>query len=143
MRCKSLHIGVVLGILLLGVVSGCVEPGPPPPPPPPVVEPPPPPGPPIYFVNVSSLALRSAPTTSAPQIATLYFNDQVELLETVPGWARIRDLRRDIVGWASLKYLQPAPAGTPRPVYRKPAPAGPRKEKEPEPAKPGETPKAM
>ncbi len=131
-------LGLVLCLMVIPLVMACAEPAPAPPPPPPVVEPPPPAGPPIYFVNVSSLALREGPTTSAPQIATLSFNDEVELMETSAGWGRVRDLRRGLVGWASLKYLQPAPANRPRPVYRKPAPP----KKEPEP-KATDTPKAM
>ncbi|MGQ9689567.1 MAG: SH3 domain-containing protein [Desulfobaccales bacterium] len=123
-------IGLVFCLMALSMVMACAEPAPAPPPPPPVVEPPPPAGPPIYFVNVSSLALREGPTTSAPQIATLSFNDEVELLESSAGWGRVRDLRRGLVGWASLKYLQPAPAGSPRPVYRKSTPS-PKKEPEP------------
>ncbi len=130
-------IGLTLCLLTLGLVMACAEPGPAPPPPPPMVEPPPPSGPPLYFVNVSSLALREGPTTSAPQITTLSFNDEVELLDSSGGWGRVHELRRDLVGWASMKYLQPFPADRPRPVYRKKAPA-----KEPEPKATG-TPKAM
>lgn len=128
--------GVLLGLLTLGLIAGCVEP--PPPPPPPAVETPPP-APPLYFVNVSSLALRDGPTTAAPQIATLYFNDEVELLDTSAGWGRVRDVKRNIVGWAYMKYLQPVPASRPRAVPRKAPPAPP---KEPTP-KPSEAPKAM
>jgi uncharacterized protein YgiM (DUF1202 family) len=98
-----------------------------------VVEtPPPPPAYPLYYVNVSSLALREGPTTQARMISVLTFNDDVELLETSGGWGRVHDLRRDLVGWASLKYLQAAPASRPRPVYtpkRRPAPASPSPEK--------------
>jgi hypothetical protein len=88
-------------------------------------------------VNISGLALREGPTTSAPQIASLNFNDEVELLDTSAGWARVRDTRRNIIGWASLKYLQPAPASRPRPTApkrRPPAEQGP---------KPSDAPKAM
>ena len=83
--------GLALGVMALTLFMGCVEMGPPPPmvgnemPPPP----PPPPGPSLYFVNVSSLALREGPTTAAPQIGTLQFNDEVEILETNSGWARV------------------------------------------------------
>src|SRR5512139_384595 len=126
--------GVALGVMALALFMGCVETGPPPPVV--VVEPPPPPR--LYFVNTSSLALREGPTTAAPQIGTLQFNDEVEILETVSGWARVGDARRDQTGWASMRYLQPVPADRPRPVPRKrPAPA-PK-----EPPKPAPTPKAM
>jgi len=63
------------------------------------------PSPPMYFVNVHSLALRDGPTMSAPQIATLNFHDEVELLETSGGWGRVRDVRRNIVGWSYMRYL--------------------------------------
>jgi hypothetical protein len=132
-------LGLILCLLTLGFIMACAEPGPAPPPPPPMVEPPPPSGPPIYFVNVSSLALREGPTTSARQITTLSFNDEVELLDSSAGWGRVYDIRRGFEGWASLKYLQPAPADRPRPVYRKRTPSP---TKEPEPKATG-TPKAM
>jgi hypothetical protein len=139
MTLRQALIGLLLGVVALTMLMACVEPAPPPPPPPPIVEaPPPPPPPPLYFVTVSGLALREGPTTSAPQIGTLQFNDEVEVLETSGNWARVTDVRRNIVGWASLRYLQPAPADRPRPVPRRRAPAP----KEPTP-KPGESPKAM
>lgn len=126
--------GLALGVMALALFMGCVESGPLPPP---MVETPPPP-PPLYFVNISSLALREGPTTAAPQIGTLQFNDEVEILETRSGWARVGDARRDRTGWASMRYLQPVPADRPRTVPRKrPAPA-PK-----EPVKPAEPPKAM
>ena len=129
--------GLALAVTALALFMGCVETGPPPPVV--VMEPPPPlPPPQLYFVNTSSLALREGPTTAAPQIGTLQFNDQVEILETVSGWARVGDARRDQTGWASMRYLQPLPADRPRSVPRKrPAPA-PK-----ELAKPAPSPKAM
>ena len=86
--------GLALCVMALTLFMGCVEPGPPPPAPD---------GgdsaaaaaPPLYFVNVSSLALREGPTTAAPQIGTLQFNDEVEILDTSAGWGRVVDLRRD------------------------------------------------
>ncbi|MGB7912726.1 MAG: SH3 domain-containing protein [Desulfobaccales bacterium] len=63
------------------------------------------PSPPMYVVNIQYLALRDGPSMSAPQIATLNFNDEVELLETSGGWGRVRDVRRNIVGWSSMRYL--------------------------------------
>jgi hypothetical protein len=132
--------GLALGVMALALFMGCVETGPPPPmvgyemPPPP----PPPPVPQLYFVNVSSLALREGPTTAAPQIGTLNFNDEVAILETNGGWARVGDVNRSRTGWASMRYLQPVPADRPRSAPRKrPAPA-PK-----EPAQPAPTPKAM
>jgi uncharacterized protein YgiM (DUF1202 family) len=122
--------------MALTLFMGCVETGPPPPMV--MVETPPPPPPAqLYFVNVSSLALREGPTTAAPQIGTLQFNDEVEILETNSGWARVGDVRRERTGWASMRYLQPVPADRPRSVPKRRAPA-PK-----EPAKPAETPKAM
>ena len=60
---------------------------------------------PIYIVNTDDLALRDGPTTSAPQIATLNLNDEVELLETSGRWGRVRDVRRNTVGWSYMRYL--------------------------------------
>jgi len=127
--------GLALCVMALTLFMGCVETGPPPPIV--VVETPPPPPPPLYFVNVSSLALRDGPATGAPQIGTLQFNDEVELLDTSSGWGRVYDLRRNMEGWASLRYLQAVPADRPRSVPKRRAPA-PK-----EPAKPAEPPKAM
>ena len=120
---------LALCVMALTLFMGCVETGPPPPPPP---------SPPLYFVNASSLALREGPTTGAPQIGTLQFNDEVELLDTSSGWARVFVPGRNITGWASMRYLQLAPADRPRSApRRRPAPA-PK-----EPATPAESPKAM
>ncbi len=128
--------GLALCVMALALFMGCVETGPPPSVV--MVEPPPPERlPPVYFVNTSSLALREGPTTAAPQIGTLQFNDEVELLDTSSGWARVYDLRRDMTGWASMRYLQPVPADRPRTVRKRRAPA-PK-----EPAQPAPTPKAM
>jgi hypothetical protein len=57
------------------------------------------------MVNAHSLALRASPSRSAPLIAILNFQDEVELLETSGGWGRVRDVRRDIVGWSNMRYL--------------------------------------
>jgi hypothetical protein len=128
---------LALCVMALTLFMGCVEPGPPPPSPP-LVETPPPPSPPTYFVTVSGLALREGPTTSAPQIGTLEFNDEVVLLGTSSGWGRVEDVRRHRTGWASLRYLQPAPANRPQSIpRRRPAPA-PKEQ-----PKPAESPKAM
>jgi len=128
--------GLALCMMALALFLGCVESGPPPPPPPPVVEPPPPPPPSRYFVTVNGLALREGPTTAAPQIGTLYFNDEVEIMDTSGSWARVLDVQRNRTGWASMRYLQPMPAGRPQsPPRRAPAPK--------ETPKPSEPPKAM
>jgi hypothetical protein len=139
MTLRQALTGLLLGVMALTVLMACVEPGPPPsPPPPPITEAPPPPSRPLYFVNVSSLALREGPTTSAPMISTLHFNDEVEILDTSGSWARVVVSGRDLTGWASMRYLQPVPADRPRPVRRRRAPES----KEPTP-KPGASPKAM
>jgi uncharacterized protein YgiM (DUF1202 family) len=137
MTLRRILTGLALSLMALALFMGCVETGPPPPVM--VMEtPPPPPSPQLYFVNVSSLALREGPTTAASQIGTLQFNDEVEILETSSGWARVGDARRERTGWASMRYLQPVPADRPRSVPRKrPAPA-PK-----EPAKPAPSPRAM
>ena len=137
MTLRRTFTGLALCVMALALFMGCVETGPPPSVV--VVEPPPPERlPQLYFVNTSSLALREGPTTAAPQVGTLNFNDEVEILETSSGWARVGDVRRERTGWASMRYLQPVPADRPRSVPRKrPAPA-PK-----EPAKPAPTPKAM
>jgi hypothetical protein len=127
--------GLAFCVLALTLFMGCVETGPPPPmvmESPPPYEPPPPQ---LYFVNTSSLALREGPTTAAPQVGTLQFNDEVEILETVSGWARVGDVRRDRTGWASMRYLQPVPADRPR--------TAPRKRPAPAPKEPAPNPKAM
>jgi hypothetical protein len=128
--------GLALCVMALALFMGCVETGPPPSVV--MVEPPPPEQlPPVYFVNTSSLALREGPTTAAPQIGTLQFNDEVEILDTSAGWARVVDVRRDMTGWASMRYLQAVPADRPRSVPKRRAPA-PK-----EPAAPAAPPKAM
>jgi hypothetical protein len=65
------------------------------------------PSPLMYVVNIHYLALRNGPSLSAPQIATLNFHDEVELLETSGVWGRVRDVRRNIVGWSSMRCLEP------------------------------------
>jgi hypothetical protein len=131
--------GLALAVMALALFMGCVETGPPPPMVVMDTEPPPPSsGPPLYFVNVSSLALREGPTTSARQVGTLHFNDEVQILEISSGWGRVGDVSRDRVGWASMRYLQPVPADRPRSVPRKRSAPAPQ-----EPAKPAPAPKAM
>jgi hypothetical protein len=62
---------------------------------------------PIYTVNVEGLALRDGPNMSAPKIATLDLDDEVELLETSGGWGKIRDVQRNTIGWSYMRYLTP------------------------------------
>jgi hypothetical protein len=61
----------------------------------------------LHVVNAHYLSLRNGPTLSAPLIATLKRNDEVELLETSGGWGRVQDIRRNIVGWSYMRYLAP------------------------------------
>jgi hypothetical protein len=135
---RRTFIGLALCMMALALCLGCVEPGPPPPVVMETPPPPPPPSPQLYFVNVSSLALREGPTTSAPQIGTLHFNDEVEILETSSGWARVGVMGLNRSGWAYMRYLQPVPANRPRSVPRKRSAPAPK-----EPAKPAPSPKAM
>ena len=132
--------GLVLCLVALTMLMACVEAGPPSPSP--VVSPPSPP--PTYFVTISGLALREGPSTTAPQISTLQFNDEVQLLGSSDGWGRVLDVRRNIRGWASMRYLQSSPAHRPYPVLRHETPApkpGPTPEpSETPPPKPAETP---
>jgi hypothetical protein len=68
---------------------------------------------PRYSVKVRSLALRDAPTRSASRLATLNFQDEVELIETDGAWGRVRDVRGNIVGWSYMRYLVPVKADRP------------------------------
>jgi uncharacterized protein YgiM (DUF1202 family) len=78
------------------------------------------PGPPFYYVNVSSLALRSGPSTSHRLLTTLSFNQQVEMLGMSPaGWAQVRDTRNGMIGWVAARYIEPYPLSYPRPVPKK------------------------
>ena len=134
MTLRHALLGVALCAMVLNLLA-CEAPAPMPPPPPPeeVMGPPPGPEPSFYFVNVSSLALREGPTTAAPQISTLNFNDQVELMEVSGSWGRVRDVGRNLIGWASMLYLQPMPASQPRSVpKRRPSPPPEEAPKSPE-----------
>jgi hypothetical protein len=138
MTLRRTLIGLTLGVMALTLFTGCVSPGPPPPMVVMETPPPPPPSRPFYFVNVSSLALREGPTTSSPQIGTLQFNDEVQLLDTSSGWGRVIDPRRNMQGWASMRYLQPVPADRPRSAPRRRPPPAPMA-----PPPPAESPRAM
>ena len=92
--------------------------------------------PPPYYVRVSSVALRDAPSPDANPLTTLYFNDRVEMLGVgASGWAQVRDLRTNIVGYVDPRYLSSSPGTHPR-SYRRRAPKAPKEE-------PAEPPKAM
>jgi uncharacterized protein YgiM (DUF1202 family) len=98
------------------------------------------PGPPYYYVNVTSLALRAGPSTSSRMITTLGFNSQVEMLGMSPGgWAQVRDVRTGIIGWVAARYLESFPVSYPkavpkkRPATKKAAPAEPEEAPKPKP----------
>jgi len=74
-------------------------------------------GPPYYYVNVTSLALRSGPSTGNRILITLGLNNQVELLGSgVGGWLEVQDMRTNIIGWVYGRYLESTPVRSPRPV---------------------------
>jgi uncharacterized protein YgiM (DUF1202 family) len=80
------------------------------------------PGPPYYYVNVSSLALRSGPSTSNRMLTSLGFNQQVEVIGSGPGsWLQVRDTRTNIIGWAYGRYLESFPVSYPRSAPRHPS----------------------
>jgi len=82
------------------------------------------PGPPYYYVNVSSLALRSGPSTSNKILTTLGLNNQVEVLGSgVGGWLQVRDTRTNIIGWAYGRYLESFPVSSPRSVPQRRSPS--------------------
>jgi uncharacterized protein YgiM (DUF1202 family) len=82
------------------------------------------PGPPYMYVNVSSLALRSGPSTGYRILTTLRLNDQVEMLGMGPGgWAQVREVRTNIIGWSAARYLETFPVAYPRAVPKKHTPA--------------------
>jgi uncharacterized protein YgiM (DUF1202 family) len=97
------------------------------------------PGPPYYYVNVNSLALRAGPSTGNRILTTLGFNQQVEVLGSGPGgWLQVRDTRTNIIGWSYGRYLESFPVSAPRstPRHHKAAP-------QPEAPKAPGKPKAM
>jgi uncharacterized protein YgiM (DUF1202 family) len=97
-------------------------------------------GPPYYYVNVGSLALRSGPSTGARALTTLGLNQQVEVLGSgVGGWLQVRDTRTNIIGWVYGRYLESMPVTHPRTAPKRSGASRPG-ESEPTP-KPG--PKAM
>jgi hypothetical protein len=92
-------------------------------------------GPP-YYVNISSLVLRSFPDPNSVAITTLSFNEPVEMLGVGPsGWAQVRELRNNQVGWVPPRYLSSAPLKYPKESPRRRAPKAAPKEEAPEPPK--------
>jgi hypothetical protein len=85
---------------------------------------------PPYFVKVSSVALRDAPSPEARTVTTMYFNDRVEMLGVgASGWAQVRDLRTSIVGYVDPRYLSTSPSRSPKSSRRRHAPkAAPKEE---------------
>lgn len=68
------------------------------------------PGPPYYYVNVSSLTLRTGPSTGHKMITALSLNTQVEMLGSgVGGWVQVRDVRTGTIGWVASRYLESYP----------------------------------
>jgi uncharacterized protein YgiM (DUF1202 family) len=91
---------------------------------------------PSYYVNISSLTLRDAPTPNSGVLTTLHFNDPVEMLGVgASGWAQVRDLRTGLVGYVPPRYLSSEPARYPKSSPRRRAPKAPPKEEAPEPPK--------
>jgi uncharacterized protein YgiM (DUF1202 family) len=82
------------------------------------------PGPPHYYVNVSSLALRSGPSTSNRMLTSLGLNNQVEVLGSgVGGWLQVRDTRTNIIGWVYGRYLESFPVSYPRSAPKRHSPS--------------------
>ncbi len=96
-------------------------------------------GPP-YYVNISSLPLRDAPTPDSRVLTTLHFNEPVEMLGVgASGWAQVRELRTSLVGWVPPRYLSSDPPRYPKKSLRRKAPSRKAAPKE----EPAEPPKAM
>ena len=101
------------------------------------------PGPPYYYVNVNSLALRSGPSTGNRVLTTLNLNQQVEVLGSgVGGWLQVRDTRTNTIGWVYGRYLEAFRVSSPRPVPKRRSPSK-KAVPEPEAPKTPPTPKAM
>jgi uncharacterized protein YgiM (DUF1202 family) len=97
------------------------------------------PGPPYYYVAVSSLALRSGPSTSNRILTTLSLNSQVEMLgANAAGWDQVRETRTGLIGWVAGRYLESFPVSYPRSVHKRRTPkkSAPEQEQTPAPAKP-------
>lgn len=93
------------------------------------------PGPPYYYVNVSSLALRAGPSTGNRILTTIPLNNQVEMLGSgVGGWVQVRDVRTNTIGWVAGRYLESFPVSHPKATVKKRAPgkkSAPEREKAP------------
>ncbi|MGA9820210.1 MAG: SH3 domain-containing protein [Desulfobaccales bacterium] len=120
-RRRMLTVLALFGATLF-MLAACADMGPPSPPSAAEASPPTP----IYYANIYGLPLRKGPTTSDPEVSTLQFNDEVQLLETKDGWGRVLDVRRNIEGWAAMRYLQPSPAVWPRQMLQQERPASQR-----------------
>jgi uncharacterized protein YgiM (DUF1202 family) len=101
------------------------------------------PGPPYFYVNVSSLALRAGPSTGHRILTTLGLNNQVEMLGSgVGGWVQVREVRSGTIGWVAARYLESFPVTYPKAVPKKKRAPGkkgaPTQEEAPKPS-----PKAM
>jgi uncharacterized protein YgiM (DUF1202 family) len=93
-----------------------------------------------YYVNISSLTLRDAPSSNSRVLTTLHFNDPVEMLGVgASGWAQVRDLGSSLVGWVPPRYLSSEPSRYPKSPRRRRAPS----RKAPPKEEPAEVPKAM
>ena len=78
------------------------------------------PGPPYFYVDVNSLALRAGPSTGNRILTTLGLNSQVEMLGSgVGGWVQVRDVRTGTIGWVAARYLESFPVTYPRTVPKK------------------------
>jgi uncharacterized protein YgiM (DUF1202 family) len=78
--------------------------------------------PPHYYVNTSSLALHAHPSPNAPVIAYLHFNEPVEMLGVMSGFAQVRKLHTSKVGFVWPRYLSTSPLRNPRAARRHRAP---------------------
>ncbi len=98
-----------------------------------------------YYVNRSGITLHDRPNPNSRVIATMGFNEPVEMLGVGDsGWAQVRELRGNQVGWVSPRYLSSAPVTYRKPSRRRrpPAPKAPPKE-EKAPTEAPEAPKVM
>jgi uncharacterized protein YgiM (DUF1202 family) len=99
----------------------------------------------LYYVTRSAVTLHDRPNPNSRVIATLGFNEPVEMLGVGDsGWAQVRELHSNQVGWVSPRYLSSAPARSQQPSRRRraPAPKAAPKEEQTSPETPA-PPKAM
>ena len=82
------------------------------------------PGPPYYYVNVSSLALRSGPSTSNRMLTSLGLNQRVEVLGSGPAVGCKCGIPGPISSAGSYgRYLESFPVSAPRSVPKRRSPA--------------------